>query len=108
MLMGGGLRILSMAVKVRPRKSKKAATPAADFGVLFATHLRASVLLDEAVARAEASRVSGQLELALDQIQQAEALHAWLRRLERQMRNLKTRLPSESSPLPVPSPSGRH
>lgn len=103
-----GLKSLSMATKLASRKRKKAAAPAADFGVLFATHLRASVLLDEAVARAEASRVAGQLELALDQIQQAEALHAWLQRLERQMRNLKTQLPFEPSPLQIQPSSDSH
>ncbi|MBV8743366.1 MAG: hypothetical protein JOZ12_16375 [Sinobacteraceae bacterium] len=97
-----------MATRVRSRKRKKPAAATRDFGVLFATHLRASILLDEAVARAEASRVAGQLELALDQIQQAEALHAWLQRLERQMRNLKTRLPSEASALRMQAPSGSH
>ncbi len=97
-----------MATRVPSRKRKKPATPQGDFGVLFATHLRASVLLDEAVARAEASRVAGELELALDQIQQAEALHEWLQRLERQMRDLKRRLPVEPIPLQMQPPSDSH
>src|SRR5579872_6822712 len=92
----------------KPRKRPRRFTVPQDFRMLFATHLRASLLLDEAVAAAEASRVAGNLDLARDQIEQAEALHLWLQQLEQRMRDIRSPLPRESHLLEAQAPRGSH